>query len=185
MDIFNYLPVIVGIKNSDFTPILTKATINSSTKQDIHKRLLSDLAVKNYPVAMVFENELFLLRSLGNINNNEIRDFIRTDNSWDIVILSPFTGSSSVVNGYNIIRKVNDTSTFFNSQIYIASSRFMQKIKNNNYNSIETYVYIDSFIDNISTTPVHKSTLYTLGVISNISIISLKEIKYSWNEYLI
>lgn len=56
-----------------------------------------------YPAAMVFENELFLLRDLGNITNN----------TWDMIILSPFTTSSSPINGYNILRKVDDTSTFF------------------------------------------------------------------------
>lgn len=32
MEIFSYLPVLVGIRNSDFTPIVAKGTVNSHKK---------------------------------------------------------------------------------------------------------------------------------------------------------
>ena len=182
MEIFSYLPVLVGIRNSDFTPIVAKGTVNSHNKEDIHKRLLIKLSNMGYPAAMVFENELFLLRDLGNITNNEIKTLLTTNNTWDIIILSPFTINSSPINGYNILRKIDDTSTFFYSNIYIASSRFMQKIKNNNLSIIESYIYTNPFLDNLSTNPKHKQDLYTVGIVSNIDTLKEGEVKYSWNE---
>lgn len=183
MEIFSYLPVLVGIRNSDFTPIVAKGTVISNNKEDIHKRLLIKLSNMGYPAAMIFENELFLLRDLGNITNNEIKTLLTTNNTWDMIILSPFIiSSSSPVNGFNILRKIDDTSTFFHSNIYIASSRLMQKIKNNNMSTIESYVYTDPFLDNLSTNPTHKQNSYTVGIISNIETLKEGDVKYSWRE---
>jgi len=186
MEIFNYLPALVGIKNSDFTPILAKGTIKESSKLVVHKRLLTKLAENNYAATMVFENELYLLRNLKDINNNEIQKLITTNNSWDIIILNPFNESSSTpIEGYNIIKKINDTSTFFCSYIYIASANFLQKVKYQNLNNIESYVYTDPFLNNLKSSPTTKVDTYTTGFVTDITTLELGDVKYSWHEIII
>jgi hypothetical protein len=186
MEIFNYIPIIIGIKNSDFTMILAKGTIKNINEIDIHKRLLSKLYDDHYDVAMIFSNEIFLLRAMGNINNNEIKNFITTNTTWDLLVLNPFDSALnpiSSVDGYNIIKKIDNTSTFFYNQIYIASYRFMQKIKNNNISIIESYVYTDPFLQYMQSTKT--INLYTVGIITNITTLKTDNIIYSWNEIII
>lgn len=185
MEILNYLPIIAGIKNSDFTPIFARGTIRNTDKIDIHKRLLTKLCDSNYPVAMVFSNELFLLRNLRDITNNEIKKLITTNSTWDVLILNPFDlilNSTSPIEGYNIIKKINDSSSFFYNQVYIASARFMQKIKNNDISNIESFIYIDPFVQHMHTTPLNNKNMYIVGAISNIKTIKVEEIIYSWNK---
>lgn len=186
MEILNYLPVIIGIKNSDFTPLLNKNLIKNINPIDNHTKLLSKLYDANYPVSMIFSNEILLLRNLGNIADNEIKHFIESNSTWDLLILSPFDISIPVssIPDYTILKKIDDTSTFFYNKIYIASRRFMQKIKNNDISNIESYVYTDPFLDNMETTPIviSKKNLYTIGIITNIKIIKVDNIIYSWKE---
>lgn len=58
----------------------------------------------------------------------------------------------------------------------------MQKVKNNDMSTIQSYVYTNPFLDNLSTNPKHKQDLYTVGIVTNINTLKEGEVKYSWNE---
>lgn len=185
MDIFNYIPFVVAIRNEDFTPILTLKTVTDTDKINIHKRLLCTLAVLGAPCALVFENEIYLTRSLVDLMHNEIKTFVTTNMSWDIIILSEYHGfSTENVSGYNFIEKIKDTTTFPHEQIYIASSRFMQKVQSNQLmTDIQVYTYNSPFVANLKTQC--KSNKYSIGRITNITTLGDTEIKYKWNEIVL
>ena len=182
MDIFSYLPVIVGVRAKDFTPVLATPTV-SNDLESIHKQLLIKLHSQGYPCALVFQNELYLMRNLLDINNNEIKTFLTSTPDWDILIVSPFTAQSFLVPGFEYIEKVDNTSDFFYSEIYIASEKFMEKIKTNNITNIQTYVYTRPFLQDVDSKS--SSHTYTVGRITDIIYLRAQEIKYKWNEYAI
>ena len=182
MDIFSYIPVIVGVRAKDFTPVLTRATVTGDL-ESVHKRLLTKLHSQGYPCAMVFQNELYLMRSLQDLNNNEIKTFLMTNPAWDVLILSPFVAQANAVPGMQFIQKVDNSSDFFCGEIYIASERFMEKVTTNNMGDIQTYVYTKPFLQDMDSTS--SSQDYTIGHISNIIHLRPQDIKYTWNEYQI
>jgi hypothetical protein len=86
---------------------------------------------------MIFSNEILLLRNLGNIADNEIKHFIESKFNMGFINLSPFDIIIPVssIPDYTILKKYDDTSTFFYNKIYIAST-FYAKFKNNDISNI-------------------------------------------------
>ena len=182
MDIFSYIPVIIGVRAKDFSPVFTTTKVEDDL-ENVHKRLLMKLHQQGYPCALVFQNELYLMRNLLDINNNEIKTFVTSNPNWDVLIMSPFSAESLEVPGFEYIRKVDNNSDFFFGEIYIASEKFMKKIKDNELWNINTYMYTQPFMQDLDSS--HASNEYTIGRIIDIDHIKAGEIKYRWSDYLI
>lgn len=182
MDIFTYIPIIIGIRNDDFSPLITPKTIRENNKHTLHKRLLISLHnFHSYPCALIFENELYLTRNLADINNNEIKQFITTNTDWDVLVLSEINEPHTDVDGYDIVKKITNNTTLFDSHVYLVSARFMQKVKNNTLSDIQTYMYSLPFLSNVTSNCT--SNKYTIGRITDISILRRQELKYRWSEF--
>jgi hypothetical protein len=181
---FPYLPILIGIRNDKFTHLITPRTITETSLQNVHLRVLKRLADLPYSCSLIFENELFLLRPLRNIYDNEIEDFVTGDETWDVLIVSPFNESTlQDVPNHTLIKKVTDTSRFYYDNIYIASSRFMQKVKSNNLSNIQTYVYSDPFLENMTGPSLNNK--YSIGYVVNIELLGVDELRYKWKEFLV
>ncbi len=182
--LFPYLSLIVGIRDDEVSHIVTPNTIHEINPQEVHKKLLAKLANDGISTVLVFENELYLTRDLGDVNNNEIATFIATNNTWDLLILSPFSSYRTLKeSGYTLISKLLDTTTFNSNSIYIASNRFMNKVKNNDLSFIQTYKYDSPFLNHIQNKFTHNK--FTIGKISDINTLSVRDFKYKWNDFKI
>lgn len=181
MDLFSYLPIIIAIRNDDFSHIHTPNTIVSNDKHDIHLRVLKKLADLPYPVAAVFENEIYITRHLANLSNNDMKNFLLTNPTWDILVVEAYTEAPSTpVEGYTLIEKVND-NIFRSDKVYIVSSRMMQKAKNNNLTDLQIYKYTSPFIENVESHP--KTNKYTVSRVVGITLLDTAEVKYKWAEF--
>ena len=184
MSLFSYISLIVGIRDDEVSHIVTPNTIYESNPQNVHKKLLAKLADDGVNSILVFENELLLTRPMGDINNNEIETFMAANNTWDLILLSPFNLAKSTKEpGYTLMSKVLDTTTFYSSYIYLASHRFMTKLKNNDLSSIQTYKYDSPFLNHIQNKFNHNK--FTIGKISNIVSLTVRDLKYKWNDFKI
>lgn len=180
MDIFKYIPIIVGVRAKDFSPVLSTKKI-IGTLENVHKRLLIKLHKQGYSCALVFQNELYLLRNLQDINNNEIKTFISSVPNWDILIMSPLNSNSYEVPGFQFIRKLDNNTDFFSEEIYIVSERFMKKVEDEALWNINTYIYTKPFLQDLDSHV--KSNEYTIGRITDINHMSQGELKYKWVDY--
>lgn len=188
MDIFKYISIIIGIRNDDFTPLLTPRTVYENDRINLHKRVLKKLHNMSMQCALIFENEIYLKRSLADINNNEIKTFVQTNSDWDILIISELKTPIQLtdVDGYNLIKQITQQNDFANfyPNIYIVSSNFMTKVVNNQpTDNINIYVYTTPFLENLHTNCKKKK--YTVGAVTNISILQTVEVKYIWRELVI
>lgn len=180
--LFPYISLIVGIRDDEVSHIVTPQTVHVNNPQEVHKKLLAKLADEGTNTVLVFENELYLMRSLGDINNNEISTFIAANNTWDLLILSPFSNYRTVKEpGYTLISKLLDTTTFNSDSIYIASHRFMTKVKNNDISYIQTYKYDSPFLNHIQNKFTHNK--FTVGKISEVNTLSTRDFKYKWTDF--
>ena len=179
MDIFSYLQIMICVRDKQCTPIVTPKLIQNDNKQQVHKDILKKIFDKGHQTAFVFENELYLLRSLDDLSNNEIKTFVTTNQDWDILVLSSIDKPLIKLDNFSYIKKLQDNKTFDESCVYIASARFLQKMDDPNAN-IETYVYDRPFLKNL--TVPHPSGKYVVGQITNITALNQIEIKYTWSE---
>ena len=104
---------------------------------------------------------------------------ILSNNDWDIIIIGDNNISNKTLqDGYTRIYKVND-NTFYSQYAYIASRRFMQKVKTNNMSTINTYLYTPTFM----TTMGNPSTTneYMIGLTSNIITANSLHLSYEWS----
>lgn len=180
-NIFTYVPIMTGIINDLFSHFKTKNTITDTNIKNIHKRLLSKLYDNNVPCALIFENELSLTRNIADVNNNEIKNFVSTNTDWDILYVSTVNESSIPIDGFTLIQKLNNTATYDNNAVYLASARFMAKCKNNDLTVLNVYKYTKPFITNLII-PV-SSNKYTIGKVNHIFKLQESTLKYSWAEY--
>jgi hypothetical protein len=179
MDIFSYLEMMICIRDKQCAPIVTPKLVQNDNKQQVHKDVLKKVFDKGHKTVFIFENELYLLRGLDDLSNNEIKTFIGTNNDWDIMILSEIDKPTIKLDEFSYIKKLQDNKTFNESYVYIASARFAQKMNDPNA-TIETYVYDRPFLKNL--TVDHPSNKYVIGEITNISSLNQVEIKYRWSE---
>lgn len=182
-NIFTYVPIMTGIINDLFSHFKTQNTITDNNIKNIHTRLLSKLYDNNIPCALIFENELSLTRNIADVNNNEIKSFVETNTDWDILYVSNVNKLSTKISGFTFIEKINDNTTYDNNAVYLASSRFMAKAKNNDMAVLNVYKYNKPFITNLII-PV-TSNKYTIGKINHIFKLQESTLKYSWTEYQI
>ena len=178
MDIFSYLQIMICIRDKQCVPIVTPKLIQGDNKQQIHKDILKKVFDMGHKNAFVFENELYLFRTLDDLTDNEIKTFVSTNNDWDILVLSKTDKPSIKLDNYNYIKKIEGT-TFDESNVYIASARFAQKFDDPNA-TIETYLYDRPFLQSM-TVPV-PSGKYVAGRVTNISALKEGAIKYTWSE---
>lgn len=183
-DIFKYIPLVLGVRNNNFSPFVSQNTISSSDVQEVHKSTLATCSTKSLPCVLIFENELYLTRNLADINNNEIRDFILANNvPWDLIIVStvPDTCTLSDIEGHALLKKMDDTSVFLYDKVYIASASFMQKCKNNDLSNIQTFVYTQPFLASVKS-EIHNNK-FIVGQVKNIMVLKSSEVKYTWAEF--
>jgi hypothetical protein len=177
--IFDYLSGLFCIRSSGNTPFIATQFKLSKPLRNVHLDVLKYCYDNGYSTALIYENELSIIRDLEDINNNEIKNFMLSNTDWDIMLIGvneiPYT---SLVNGYTRVFKVNDASTFYSNYVYIASRRFMQKAKTNNLTSINTYLYRPTFITNIGNIP--KASVYTVGTVTDIIEVDDSMLKYKW-----
>lgn len=176
---FEYLSGIFGIRSAGNIPFIASQYKMTKSLRDVHFDVLKYGYDNGLNTALIYENELSLLRDLEDVTNNEIKNFMIGNTDWDIVLIGyneiPF---KSLVNGFTRIFKVNDASTFYSQHAYIASKRFMQKAKTGNLTTINTYLYSPTFLKNIGN--VATSQIYTVGLINDIIEADDLTLRYKW-----
>ena len=174
---------MICIRDKQCTPIVTPKLIESNDKKQLHKNMLAKFFAQGSQVVFVFENELYLSRTLDDLTNNEIKTFVTTNKTWDVLILSvvPDDIVKLSLDNYTFMKRIQDDKMFDESYIYIASARFAQKM-NDPDASIETYVYDRPFVKNLKVE--HSSNKYVVGEITNITKLNQVEIKYTWSEVI-
>ncbi len=180
MDIFSYIPVIYSVRIQKFTPFKARNPI-SNTRENVHKTLASYMFDNNVPCAMIYDNELTVLRNIGDVNNNEIKSFITTNNIWDVLILSKCSEPSALVENFNLIEKLDNETNFKFNYVYLISNRFMQKIKNNDLTNIKIYKYNQPFLEYANMTD--STNVFTIGKVEQIKNISSEKLSYTWKEW--
>jgi len=186
MDLFTYIPIVIAIRQDEFTPLVPSNSITAVNKIDVHKRVLAKLYDENYAAASIFENELFVTRPLNDINNNELKTFMLSNNDWDIIVVSNFDEvSSTLIPWISLVEKAN-TNEFPYEKVYIASSRMMLKAKQNDLSNIQVYKYTSPFFDVVKL-PIRKiknhEHKYTISKVQNINVLDTSEVKYTWSLY--
>jgi hypothetical protein len=177
--IFGYISSIYSVRDKKSVPFYSPAGAVFDTLDNVHKSVLKHSYDKGDASAMIFENEMSLTRNLEDVNNNEIKTFLITNTDWDILILGQNNlPNVELVEGFTRIYKLNDSS--YNTRyIYIASRRFMQKIKNGDISSISTYVYKPTFITNFAIDV--NANVYQVGLITDIMYANVLDVKYKWS----
>lgn len=161
-------------------PVFDKDTIITTDLLPVHKSVIIKAYDAGYNNAMIFQNELYFIRNLGDINNNEVKTFLGTNTTWDMLILSPNAGlSTSSYLDYVHVKKVNRTDFHFD-QVYLVSRRLMEKIKLNSIADVETYLYSNPFVNSI----VDNSTTHNVSIckVSDIVVVKDEVIKYKWSR---
>jgi hypothetical protein len=183
MNFITRIPIICSIKDYDNSIINNKGKeIITGNIITVHQRLLSKLNDMAIFPALIFENEIYMTQFISDSIRTELFAFITTNNSWDMIVVSPFFNVSLTPISGNI-SKLNDSSTFHCSSVYFASARFMNKNKINDISNIQTYVYTNPFLQNMPhyiNKPKY-SGKYSVGKISNVVVFSLVDIKYRWD----
>jgi len=181
MSVLSLIPYVFSIRDASYSHIDAGNSILSSNVADVHKQLLSSLADKSIPLALVFQNELVFSRNLEDINNNEIKTFLETNADWDLLILGTYSQNDThLVDGFTRIFKIDNTTQFQNELVYIASARFMNKIKNNETSFVK-YLYTPSFIQNINIPMTTQH--YVISKVENVLNLTGGNLKYIWKTY--
>ena len=175
---------VVGfcITNNKLNPVHSQQATIQNTIGNIHKSLLTYCFHQDINRALIFENQLTLSKNV--IDIDEIQRFIDTNNDWDMVILGECPLIKDVALGYTYIYNCSSKLKFITNYPYIASKRFLAKIKNNNRSSINTYIYHPSMCNTfIEIDNPKKITDFTVGRIDNLSIQSeTKKFSFSWKQ---
>jgi hypothetical protein len=179
---FQYLGGIFSIRDSASTLIVDNRAITATDPVTVHKMLMTYLYNKGtYINALVHEDEIALLRDLGNITDNEIKTFLSTFTNWDILILSVYNVKDLVsVPGYTIVKKSSSATTFNDTYVYIASRQFMQKAASNDFTNLQTYVYTNPFLDSFSKNT--HSNKYIVSQVVGLDNLDSVEAHYKWRE---
>ena len=179
-EVFQYINAMYCIRDDDFNPIHDTHIIetNDVTNQ-VNKVLLAKAFDDGNTNALVFQNELFFTRDIADTNNNELKYFLGTNATWDVLIFNPRSDLPlEAVPGFSRIHRVTRTD-FIIDKVYLVSRRFMQKVKDNNYTDIQTYYYSNNFVDSLES----KNNKFIVGKLTNIQILRNGELKYHWTPY--
>jgi hypothetical protein len=184
MSMFVYLHGVFSIRNTASATIIDSRVITSDDPKTVHQDLLTYLFNKGtYNNALVHEDEIVLLRNLGDISDNEIAEFLVNNTTWDVLILSPYTISDLVsIPGFSIVKKSTSATTFNDKYVYIASKQFMEKMKNNTLTDIQTYVYTNPFLNSISKVNVIETNKYIVSQVVALDTLNSGETLYQWRE---
>ena len=93
-ELFQYINALYCIRESKFTPFHNKNVTTVTDMAATHKAIISRAYDDGNRTAMLFENELYFTRVIGDVNNNEIKTFLGTNTSWDVIILNKRTDLS-------------------------------------------------------------------------------------------
>lgn len=115
MNFITRVPIICSIRDYD-NSIIDNAhyEIYTDNITNVHNKLLAKLNDDNIHPALIFENEIMMLQDITDNIRNEIFDFISTNTTWDIIIVSPIQNVSLTPISGNI-SKLNDNTTFYHS----------------------------------------------------------------------
>eukprot|EP00877_Chromochloris_zofingiensis_P012034 jgi/Chrzof1/7084/Cz02g10080.t1 len=97
----------------------------------VHAKLLTKVydqgTVGSSETVLVVSNDVLMLRTAESLSNNEVKTFVANDATWDLLILSGFTGTAAAtpVAGYTRCFAVTDPTFKYHDYVYIASRRFM------------------------------------------------------------
>ena len=181
-DIFQYINAMYCIRDAQFNPIHDNKVIDTYDINAVHKALIKKAHDDGNTNALIFQNELFFTRKVGDINNNEIKRFIATNNTWDVMILNPSEDLALLpVSTYTHVHRVNSTGFNINN-VYLISNRFMLKMKNNTLSNVETYYYDNTFVDSANG-PNTQIRHVIVGKLTNIQVLKDDQIIYSWLHY--
>jgi hypothetical protein len=177
---FSYLDGIYAVRNSTFARINDPRTVIADSPLSVHKLLLTSLN-KSAKNALIYNNEISLVRELGDISDNEIKMFLSTFNDWDILVLSPYKDSDLVdVPDYTIVKKAKESLDFSDKHIYIASKQFMTKVENNNISDLKVYVYSNPFLKLMYENAVSSSDKYLVSQVIELDSASATRLAYKW-----
>lgn len=182
-EVFQYINAMYCIRDDKFNPIHDPTLIQTNDLTPVHRQILSKGYDDGNLNALVFQNELVFTRELADVNNNEIKMFLMTNTTWDILVLNPRTDLPlQEVPGFSHVHKVT-RDDFIIDKVYLASRRFMQKVKNNVNTGIETYYYDNTFVNALDS----EDTNYRVkvGKITNVQVLKNDEIKYNWMPFLL
>lgn len=178
-EIMKYITGMYCVRDDKFNALKNLSEFIATNLTDIHKKIIEKAHDNGNANAMIFQNELFFIRKLGDVNNNEVKTFLGTNQTWDVLILNSRKDLPLIpLDGYSHVHRVN-TTTFNINRVYLVSNRFMQKVKNNDLTNVETYYYDDPFIDGIATNVDAKKVI--AGKVESIQRLSNEQIKYTWS----
>lgn len=181
-EVFQYINAMYCIRDEQFNPIHDPKVITTNNITDIHKQVLSKGYDDGNTNALVFQNELFFTRPIADVNNNEVKRFLMTNSTWDVLIMNENEDlSTTPVPTYTHIHLVN-RNDFIIDKVYLVSRRFMQKVKNNTLTNIETYYYDTTFVDSADGPP-SSTRRVVVGKINNIRILVNDQIRYVWDNF--
>jgi hypothetical protein len=180
-EIFQYINAIYSVRDAEYNPVHDSRIITTDNLTSVHTRLIKTAYDAGNTNALIFDNELYFTRDLADVNNNEIKQFLMTNPTWDVLIFNPRDNLPLETYGSFVhVHKVT-SDTFNIDRVYLISRRFMQKVKDNITTGIETYYYDNTFVDSMPS----KDSLYKVivGKLTNISVLQNGEIKYNWTSY--
>jgi hypothetical protein len=182
-DIFNSVKSMYCIRDQFFNPIRDRNDIKADDHFEIHVKLLTKVADNNDESALVFENEIFFTRNMANVNNDELKEFIKTNKTWDMILLHWRDDQvyKEKCPNYEHMYKAR-ARNFTIGHVYIVSSRLLEKIKTLDLDNVESYYYTNEFVKSMSYKDTEPPYHFTIGKINDVSLLTTGEIKYSWNN---
>jgi hypothetical protein len=180
-EVFQYINAMYCVRDDKFNPIHDNKLIPTNDLTQVHRNILKKGYDDGNTNALIFNNELFFTRELADVNNNEIKQFLMTNATWDVLILNPRDDLPLLDYGtFQHVHRVN-RDDFIIDKVYLVSRRFMLKVKNNIMTGIETYYYDNTFVDSIPSDDNNFNVV--VGKITNVAVLKNGEIKYSWTHY--
>ena len=180
-EVFQYINAMYCIRDSGFVPIRDPQLIRTNNLTPIHKQILAKAYDLGNTNALIFQNELYFTRPIADLNNNEIKRFLGTNSTWDVLILNPRTDlTTAPVNTYTHVHRVTRTD-FIIDRVYLVSRRLMQKVKNNTLSNIETYYYDNTFVDSLQSPNTEYNV--AVGKLTDVSILNNDQLRYKWNHF--
>ncbi len=188
MEVFKYADIIASIKDADHNFSLDKTQILSNKLEDGHKYLLLSIGGRGLKTALVFETHILFTKNAREIQKiTDIAAFLEADIEWDMLILSEMPTDT----WKETAEQLPDTPNFWKLQstkfqknvIYLASERYLEKLKKDFNAPVVIYVYEPYFLGCL---PIHSNPMYcSYNKVARIDVKKNNSISFAWQPYII
>lgn len=167
------------IRDEKTVPVRDQTMARYSGILDPHKKALLMALEAGKETCMMFVNELKPTRELTLSQAEELKRFLEDNETWDVIVLSPtFDKYMSEIEGFKHVQKVF-SDEFSIDRVYVASRRFMQKVKASAaFNGVEMYYFDAPFLDGRG--EIDMRLRISIGEVGPVSVLDNGRLRFGW-----